>query len=335
MAGISVQQCINLIMQHIGYQKVGPTFKEMTDGTAPVKQLGMGSFSTVGTTGLSSFNSVLNGASIDSVAGNIMQNPIASAASGLTGSVTSGLSTMQSLAGNFDPMSGSFSGGKFSLEQVNAMTSKLNGSTLTSTLNPSTGLYSLQTTIGTGGISSGVTNLLDHTDKMAGLKTPNYENIGEFGFSQMMSTQTSIDRFTSQIPKGMDTYNLGSQLTTKANQITAPLEMAPTLLSTKTSLDQISSLNALSGSALTTKYNSILSNLTTTESSINGVVTTSKNSMTSVINASEATALPAQIASISSNDSSTKALGLLTKVVQPTKLATIKSDNAKYGYGDQ
>lgn len=335
MAGISVQQCINLILNHIGWQKVIPTFKITSDGTSPVKQIGLGSFAGIGSMGMSSINSVLNGASIDSIASNYMQNPIAGVASQLTSAIPGAAGSLQSMAGTFDSVTGTWSGGKFSLEQVNAMTQKLNGSTLTSTLDPVTGLYSASTQLGTGGLSNGLTSLLDHTDKMSGLKIPDYEKVGEFGFSQMMTTKMSIDNFTSEIPKGMDTYNLTGQLSAKVTAITAPLETGPALLSAKSTVADISSLNSLSGTALTNKYNSIMTGLTAANNSTSGVVSASQNAMTAVVNASQAAALPSQISSLSTSDLKQSTSTLLNKVVKPSAMATIKADQAKYGYDAQ
>ena len=325
MPGISAATCISLILARIGGIPLRPAIKMLVEGAPPAKQLG--GIST-DFTGLSAMAQSLSGVSIPDINAGIFQNPIGSVTSTLSGSITSGLSSLHAMAGTFDSSTGSFSGGALSLSQINALTTKLNGSTLGSVLNPSTGLYSQVTNLGTGGLASSVSLLKDHTDKMSGVKLPNYENDGEFGFLQMMSVQSSMSSISQQIPDSLNAEvgDIKSVLSDKVTNISAPFEMESSLTSITNNINGISQLSSLSGASLTSKYNEILASVTDGETSVNGVVSNSKNSMTQLMNATEAASYSAAIAGVISSDDTGPNKNIIDKIVKPEVKARIQSD---------
>lgn len=329
MAGISAETCISLILSRIGGIPLRPATAVSVEGSPPAKQLGGISTSF---TSLTSMSQSLSGMSIPEINAGIFQNPIASATSTLNGSITSGLSSLQSMAGTFDPMTGSYSGGSLSLDQVNALTMKLNGSTLGSTLDPATGMYSQVTNLGTGGLAGGLSSLKDHTDKMSGLKVPNYENAGEFGFLQLTSMQSSMNSMTKQIPDGLNTEvgGIKDKITDKMTAVSAPLEMGPSLASVTTNVNSISELSSLSGAALTAKYDQILASVTSGEASVNSVVSNSKSSMTALVNATDAASYPAVAVGVISSGEAGPVKNTIDKVVQTGTKTRIESDLKKY-----
>lgn len=333
MAGISAETCISLILSRIGGIPLRPATAVSVEGSPPAKQLGGISTSF---TSLSSMAKSLTGMSIPDINAGILQNPIAEATSTLNGSITSGLSSLQSMAGSFDPATGMFSGGSLSLDQVNALTMKMNGSTLGSVLDPATGLYSQVTNVGTGGLAGGLSALKDHTDKMSGLKIPNYENSGEFGFLQLTSMQSSMTSMTKQIPDALNNELGGIKgvINDKMTAVAAPLEMGSSLSSITSNVNSISELSGLSGDALTAKYNQILASVTAGEASVNGVVSASKSSMTALVNATDAASYPAVAVGVISSGETGPVKDTIDKVVKPTTKTRIESDLKKYALED-
>lgn len=325
MAGISAETCISLILSRIGGIPLRPATTSIMEGSPPAKQIGgiANNFPS-----LNAMAQSLSGASLSTINAGIFQNPIAAVSTTLAASIPAGVSSLQSMAGTFDPITGSYSGGALSLSQVNALTTKLNGSTLGSTLDPVTGLYTPVTNLGSGGISSGLTSLVDHTDKMSGLKVPNYENSGEFGFMQLTSMQSSMTALTNQIPPALDveTGGVKSMISNKMTSVNAPLEMNSSLTSINSSVNEISALSSLSGAALTSKYNEILAAVTTGESTVTTVVSDSKSSMTSLVNAADAASYPAVAAGVIASGETGAVSDTVTKVVQPSVKTRIEND---------
>lgn len=331
MAGISVSQCISIVLSKIGGIPLKGASTSFVEGAPNAKQLA-GAMTTL--PGLSTLSSVLQGGSITSALTSSFQNPIAAVSSTLGSSITSAVPGVQSLAGTFDPITGGFSGGKLSLEQVNSLTSKLNGSTLGGVLDPVTGEYSMVSIPGSGGISNSLGGLTDLTDKMSGVKLPNYEIEGDFGFQQYTSMQSAYENMKNEIPPALDTEAGGVKdvIASKLTDLSSPMNTEPTLTSTNSTVSSmVSDLNSLSGPALDAKVAELELQLGASETEITTSVTKSKSAMTNMINASDAVSYIA-VASGAIRTKETGELGTtIDKVVKPDVRARIESDIATYG----
>lgn len=331
MAGISVSQCISIVLSKIGGIPLKGASTAFVEGAPHAKQLA-GAMTTL--PGLSTLSSVLQGGSITAALGNTFQNPISAASAVLGGSISSAVPGLQNLAGTFDPLTGGFSGGKLSIEQVNSLTSKLDGSTISAALDPITGQYSMVTTPGTGGISNSLGTLTDLTDKMSGVKLPNYETEGDFGFQQYTSMQSAFENMSKDIPDKLDAEAGGvkSVINSKLQDLSSPLNTSSTLTSVNESVStMVADLNSLSGPALEEKIASLHTQLSASEAEITSSVTKSKSAMTAMVNASDAVSYVA-VAAGAIRTGETGELGTtVDKVVKPAVKTRIENDVAIYG----
>lgn len=316
MAGISAETCISLILSRIGGVPLRGASTAILEGSPPAKQIG-GAVTSI--PGLSAMKDSFSGLSLDAINAKTFTNPISSVAGTLSNTINSSLPNIQSLAGSIDPLTGSFTGGKLSLDQVNALTSKINGSTIGVSYDELTGTYSQISIPGTGGVANALPGLVDHTNKMSGLKQPNYENPGEFGFLQLNSVQTSMTSLKTQIPSDLDkSFGVLPIIEDKVNTIGKPLYMEPDLLFANKSVNDAASLSFLDGAALNANYNRIMNELSFSESKIVSVVSDSKSSMTSLVAAVDATTqISAATGTISSGDTG-PAGQTLNKILQPS-----------------
>lgn len=331
MAGISVSQCISIVLSKIGGIPLKGASTSFVEGAPNAKQLA-GAMKTL--PGLSTLSSVLQGGSITAALGNTFQNPIAAASATLGGSITSAVPGIQSLAGTFDPITGGFSGGKLSLEQVNSLTSKLNGSTLGSVLDPVTGEYSMVSNPGTGGIQNSLGGLTDLTDKMSGVKLPNYEQEGDFGFQQYTSMQSAFDSMKSEIPDTLDAEAGGvkSVIDAKLVDLSSPLNTSSTITSTNDTVSTlVADLNNLSGAELEAKIASVETQLGAADAEISTSVTRSKTAMTNMVNASDAASYIAVASGVVRTGETGEIATTIDKVVKPAARARIETDVATYG----
>lgn len=189
MSYVSVEQCIGLILSHIGGIKLIGSINTFANYTKVARQLTGGGFSLPG---MDMLTDGLGGMSIDGMLSGTFTNPLSDGISGLTSSIPTTISSLTSSLGSFSDVTGNFTGGMLSLSQVNSLTGALNGSSLSSVLNVETGLYNLVTSGGTTGLLGSLPNLSDITNKLSGVTMPDFTSVTDFGMDQMLSVSNGF-----------------------------------------------------------------------------------------------------------------------------------------------
>lgn len=321
MAGISAQTCINLILQHIGGIPLKPTNTALVEGSPVTKQLGMAGYSLPG---LETLQGAFNGASTESLLGNVFQNPVGGAIDTLSDSVTSAAGAIENAfvttSIDIDPITGleteirSVSGalaGKISIEEIDAL---------------QTSLQDL------GGV---MPDYKTFTDKMAGVKLPNYETAGDFGLQQVVAVQGSYENLASRIPADLDAQvgGLSGAITDNLGKITQPLNLGESLSSTSSFLDtvvsQLESVAPQGSAAVGRKYDEIMDLVASTKSLVNTSVNQSRSVMGTFVNGSQAMGY-VETASGGLMGGSGMTTSLINQVVKPTPLAQMKDGIARY-----
>lgn len=292
MAGISKAACIGLILKYIGGLPLVPALRTWIEGSMPAKQIGI---PTMGLTGLTAFNSVLNGASLDSIVGNVFQNPIADLTANVTSSVNSAITSVTSLVG--DGVTGALSAAQ--------------GELLNDALNQ---------------LKTENLNLESLTNKISGVELPNYlDYASEFGIQEVASVMNTAQGLTDSLATEVNDYlgDFTGKLNSTVSEIVEPLNF-------KNIAGEIDKEIQAKISELTTnpaKYSEVLSFVEEKKNMISGLVNNSIDSMNKVM---DGTTVANQFALISATIESqvdSKVSELYNTVVKPDVLQKISSDN--------
>ena len=308
MAGISVQACISLILQHIGGVPLVGAIKSSIEGANPAKQImGVGSFSLPS---LNMISSALDGAGLNDMLGDVFQNPIGDITGDLTSSLTDVTDDLESTfvslseveGGMLRSIKGEFAG-KISLEQIDSLKENL------------------------ANLGSSMPGLTDLTNKISGVTAPTFEQIGDFGLQQVASVTMSFDAIADKIPEALISQvgGLKESISGHLDSITAPLNTSAQLTSAKNLVNNlVSSLTSASNSTgVTSIVNSTISSLTSTNTSINSIVDTSKSTMSAFMTASQGVGFVSTVSGVLESGS-IKSQELIKKITNPTVLQQVE-----------
>lgn len=308
MAGISVQTCISLILQHIGGIPLQGAFKSVIEGSPPAKQIGIGSFSLPS---LNMLSSALDGASMGSMLGDVFENPIGSITDNLGSSITDVTGDLES----------TFVESTIGADNVLIRTVK---SEFASKISLSQ-IDSLKSTL--GNLGSSIPSLTDLTNKISGVTMPSFEVEGDFGLPQVTSITSSFESLAEKIPDSLNAQvgGLRESLGGHLDSITAPLNLGSTLTSANSLVNGlVSSLTGASNAgSVTSIINSATSAITTTRNTVDDNVDTSKSTMLSLIKGAQAISYVDNVSS-ALDSGSTKNQQFLSKVVKPSAMTQIK-----------
>lgn len=288
MAGITKAACIGLILKYIGGLPLIPALRTRVEGAMPAKQIGI---PFMGLSGLSAFTSVLNGVSVDSIVGNVFQNPIADLTGSLTSSIGESMSRVNELVG----------------DGVTGVLTSVQGTAISDALNS---------------LKSETLNLESLTDKISGVKLPNYSDFAsEFGLQEVSSVMGMAENLKTSISTQVDQYlgNFTEKLDDTISKITEPLnfnEIAKNIdVEIKTRVDELA--------LRPEKFDEVLNFVNQKKAMINGLVENSVSSMNKVMDGST---VANQIGMISET-TNTITQDLYSKVVKPEALKKIAEDN--------
>lgn len=321
MAGISAQTCINLILQHIGGIPLKPTNTALVEGSPVTKQLGMAGYSLPG---LETLQGAFNGASTESLLGNVFQNPVGALSDTVAAVATTAQSAIETAFVTTSTVIDEITGlpttirevggalaGKISLAEIDALKANV------------------------GELASSMPSYKDLTDKISGVKLPNYETAGEFGLQQVVAVQGSYENLAKSIPADLDAQvgGLSGAITDNLGKITQPLNLGDSLSSTNTVLNsmvaQLESVAPQGSAAVANKYNELMNTVTATKNLVNGSVTQSKSVMGTFVNGSQAMGY-VETASGGLMSGSGMTTSLINQVVKPTPLTQMKDGIARY-----
>lgn len=311
MAGISAQQCVSLILSNIGGIPLQGAATTTIEGSPPAKQIGGAAFSIPG---MDMLQGAFNGLSADSLTSTLFNNPIATAATSLAATASSAVSNLENTfvtmvpSGIIDPITG--------LEgEMRAIKTEFADKMSLSQLD------SLKTNLSS--LSAESLSVKSLTDKISGVAVPDFAN-GEFGFQQVASVTTSYEGISQQIPTSLDkTYNMKSAIGGHLDNITAPLNLAPSMTSTKSSVDSLI-VDLQTGKVSIANANSQYSSATSMYAAQR---TTSISTMNTFMEGSKAMSYVSTVAGIvgaSSTGAIPRANSFVNQVVQPTKIAQIQ-----------
>ena len=286
--GISVKTVISLILSRIGGVPLIPNLRTIAEGSIPTAQFGFGSFSL---TGLSGINDVLGGTSLNSVAGDIFQNPVGSITDTLTSSISSATTNITSLAGILDE------------GQISSLTAAV-------------------TNLGVN-----VANLQSFTNVISGVAVPGAESPFDFDVSSVTGALTTLDGIRANIPSNLVSQlpTLDTNIETTLTEIVAPLQSANSLTTINSTVSSlVSNLTSNPGN-----YATVLSTLTSHSSNVSGLLDTSISAVTRVQD-SHAVMGQVNMVAYAINSPSPSVSDYVTSIVKAPSLAQITADLQTY-----
>jgi hypothetical protein len=290
--GISRGAVISLILKYIGGTPILPSLKIITEGTPPLKQIGLNSLTSVG--GLGALSSALGGTALSSLTSGVFQNPLSDISSTTLSSLTNGISNLNNLSGTIDA----------------------------GQLSNLTGLYSQ--------LGDATNSLKTLTDNISGVSLPNFEvNGSAFGLNEVTGVIKSYDGISQGISDKLNSQfgDIRNTINENVANVIAPLDFNSRLTEIKADILNIeNNLISQAGQAgFDDYYATAVTQLTAYRNEINEKHDTSISSMLKLNNGLEIGNTLGQTGDIYKNGTDTTKT-LLDKVVQPATLANIKID---------